>query len=103
MLWLWLEASELRQTVDGLLRHFGSLITSMNTLFRSISGGVTWEDPAESLLHVGAEWTFLFTFYVAFCCSLEIWRLGILFFEYHFTHVSLRILQSWVKVVKLYS
>lgn len=53
---------------DGLVRHFGSLVTSMNTLFRAISGGVTWEAPAEFLHYVGPEWTCVFTFYVAFCC-----------------------------------
>ena len=57
-----------RRTADGLVRHFGSLVTSMNTLFKSISGGVTWEDPAEVLFEVGAEWVAVFTFYIAFCC-----------------------------------
>ncbi len=57
-----------RQTADGLVKHFGSLVTSMNTLFRAISGGVTWEVPAEFLLQVGAEWVMVFTFYIAFCC-----------------------------------
>lgn len=55
-------------TRDGLVKHFGSLVTSMNTLFRSISGGVTWEGPAYSLEHIGVEWVLGFTFYVAFCC-----------------------------------
>ncbi|CAL1164277.1 unnamed protein product, partial [Cladocopium goreaui] len=40
---------------DGLVRHFGSLVTSMNTLFRAISGGVTWEAPAEFLHYVGVS------------------------------------------------
>ena len=57
-----------RRTADGLVRHFGSLVTSMNTLFKAISGGVTWEDPAEVLFEVGAEWVAVFTFYIAFCC-----------------------------------
>lgn len=57
-----------RGTRDGLVKHFGSLVTSMNTLFRSISGGVTWEGPAYSLEHIGVEWVLGFTFYVAFCC-----------------------------------
>lgn len=57
-----------QQTADGLVKHFGSLVTSMNTLFRAISGGVTWEVPAEFLLQVGGEWVMVFTFYIAFCC-----------------------------------
>ncbi|CAJ1344633.1 unnamed protein product [Effrenium voratum] len=52
---------------EGLAEHFGSLFASMNTLFRSISGGVTWEVPAKSLQHIGMEWVLGFTFYVAFC------------------------------------
>ena len=63
-------AEMLRHIADGLVRHFGSLVTSMNTLFRAISGGVTWEAPAEFLHYVGPEWTCVFTFYVAFCCPL---------------------------------
>ncbi|CAE7556720.1 CAC [Symbiodinium necroappetens] len=51
-----------------IMAHFGSPVRSMNTLFRSISGGVTWEGPADALSGIGWEWSLIFTLYVAFCC-----------------------------------
>jgi len=52
---------------SSLMIHFGSPVQAMNTLFRSIAGGVTWEVPANALYDIGWEWVFLFTFYVSFC------------------------------------
>ena len=56
-----------------IMVHFGSPMRSMNTLFRAISGGVTWEGPANALYDIGWEWVFIFTFYVAFCCFAASW------------------------------
>eukprot|EP00931_Biecheleriopsis_adriatica_P019446 TRINITY_DN13246_c0_g1_i2.p1 TRINITY_DN13246_c0_g1~~TRINITY_DN13246_c0_g1_i2.p1 ORF type:complete len:604 (+),score=128.85 TRINITY_DN13246_c0_g1_i2:23-1834(+) len=52
----------------NLHRHFGTLHTSMHTLFRSISGGLTWSDAVSSLVLVGWWWVYLFSLYIAFCC-----------------------------------
>ncbi|CAE7720451.1 CACNA1B [Symbiodinium pilosum] len=61
--------NDLAQSFDSttLFKYFGSPLRTMTTLFRSISGGVTWEEPANALQDVGGEWVLLFTVYVAFC------------------------------------
>lgn len=46
---------------------FGTLGDSMQTLFRSISGGFDWAEAAEALRPLGAIWVQVFQFYIAFC------------------------------------
>ncbi|CAE7177726.1 SCN11A [Symbiodinium necroappetens] len=58
---------ELNDTV--LEQSFGTLYESYLTLFRSISNGVTWGEPASALSRIpeGTIWVQLFHFYIAFC------------------------------------
>lgn len=51
-----------------LHQRFGGLHNSMHTLFRAISGGLTWTDTADALVAVNWIWSYLFTFYITFCC-----------------------------------
>eukprot|EP00930_Biecheleria_cincta_P096316 TRINITY_DN88189_c0_g1_i1.p1 TRINITY_DN88189_c0_g1~~TRINITY_DN88189_c0_g1_i1.p1 ORF type:complete len:614 (-),score=100.91 TRINITY_DN88189_c0_g1_i1:42-1883(-) len=53
---------------DILKERFGGLHSSMHTLFRAISGGLTWTDTADALVAVDWIWSYLFTFYITFCC-----------------------------------
>jgi len=56
-------------TDQDLQAHFGSVQTSMHTLFRAISGGLEWRHAANSLNgSIGWGWSSLFTCYIAFCC-----------------------------------
>lgn len=50
----------------NLIKYFGSLYNSAATLFRAISGGLDWDNAAESLNPVGVLWVQIFHFYVAF-------------------------------------
>ena len=50
----------------NLMRYFGSLYKSIATLFRSISGGLDWENAADSLIPLGLFWVQVFQLYVAF-------------------------------------
>lgn len=45
---------------------FGSLHRSIHSLFRSISGGLTWNIAADALAKVSWFWAYLFTSYVSF-------------------------------------
>mmetsp|Transcript_69353 Transcript_69353/g.162351 ORF Transcript_69353/g.162351 Transcript_69353/m.162351 type:complete len:364 (+) Transcript_69353:648-1739(+) len=69
---LFTDAAVTYQYMNGenaeLSRMFGSLIGSMSTLLRSISGGMNWQGPADALGQVGTEWEILFTLYVTFSC-----------------------------------
>ncbi|OLQ08794.1 tRNA pseudouridine synthase A [Symbiodinium microadriaticum] len=69
---LFTDAAVTYQYMNGenaeLSRMFGSLIGSMSTLLRSISGGMNWQGPADALGQVGTEWEVLFTLYVTFSC-----------------------------------
>ncbi|CAE7775554.1 CAC [Symbiodinium sp. CCMP2456] len=58
---------EMNDTV--LEQSFGTLYESYLTLFRSISNGVTWGEPANALSKIpeGNIWVQLFHFYIAFC------------------------------------
>lgn len=49
-----------------LHKNFGTLHKSMHSLFRSITGGLTWDDAVEALAVVNWIWAYLFTAYVAF-------------------------------------
>ncbi|CAK0859924.1 unnamed protein product, partial [Prorocentrum cordatum] len=51
---------------DALLGEWGSLDVSMYTLFQSISGGVSWRDPAAPLQRISMLPTCLFTVYITF-------------------------------------
>ena len=57
---------------EELSERFGSLYSSIDTLFRSISNGLTWGEAADELrkMDSGLVWMSLFQFYVAFCSSL---------------------------------
>ncbi|CAK9046302.1 Sodium channel protein type 4 subunit alpha A (Voltage-gated sodium channel subunit alpha Nav1.4a) [Durusdinium trenchii] len=60
------------ETGDGdhhhaMMRFFGSLGLSVQTLFRAISGGIDWAEAAEALRPLGDFWVLLFQVYVAFC------------------------------------
>lgn len=46
--------------------YFDSLIETMLTLFMSIAGGVSWEEPISTLKEISGWWTFLYLFYIAF-------------------------------------
>jgi len=48
------------------LRYFGSVTTTMLSLFMSIAGGVSWEDVLEPLRQVSEIWVVLFIMYVSF-------------------------------------
>ncbi|CAK0882629.1 unnamed protein product [Prorocentrum cordatum] len=68
------EALEFADTAGGvvqddhgkLLAEWGSLDASMYTLFQSISGGVSWREPATPLHGISILPTSLFTVYIAF-------------------------------------
>merc|ERR1712196_248947 len=54
-------------SVDEELSYFwGSLTSSMFTLFKSISGGVSWQDASEPLQWVYQPLQWLFAGYIAF-------------------------------------
>jgi len=48
------------------LKYFGSVTTTMLSLFMSISGGVSWEDVLAPLRRVSEIWVVLFIMYVSF-------------------------------------
>jgi len=52
--------------VSGLQDYWASLDTAMFTLFQSITGGVSWRDPAKPLGQVSPMMTCLFTSFVGF-------------------------------------
>jgi len=53
--------------IDGKLDfYWGSVISSMLTLFMSISGGVSWQDAILPLHHLSAFWTMLFVIFISF-------------------------------------
>lgn len=52
---------------DELQLYFGSLYSSVVTLFRSIANGLTWGQAADSLEETGFFWVQIFHLYVAFC------------------------------------
>jgi len=47
---------------------FADLERSMQTLFQSISNGLTWGDVADKMHKLSWVWGYLFVVYVAFCC-----------------------------------
>ena len=47
-------------------RYFGSLANSMLSLFKSIAGGVSWEDVLGPLASISVVWALLFLFYISF-------------------------------------
>ncbi|CAJ1379963.1 unnamed protein product [Effrenium voratum] len=49
------------------MRYFGTVYTSVITLFRAILGGLDWELAADSLHSVGWVWVQVFHVYIAFC------------------------------------
>ncbi|CAK9006494.1 Probable voltage-dependent N-type calcium channel subunit alpha-1B (DOE-4) (Voltage-gated calcium channel subunit alpha Cav2.2) [Durusdinium trenchii] len=51
---------------DASIRYFGSLPYTMLTLFMSIAGGVSWEEPIFVLIEISTWWTGLYIFYIAF-------------------------------------
>lgn len=52
---------------EELKLYFGTLYTSIVTLFRAISNGLTWFRAADALESAGIFWVQVFHFYVAFC------------------------------------
>ncbi|CAJ1382564.1 unnamed protein product [Effrenium voratum] len=61
----WLESRD----EEYLAKYYGGMYNSIETLFRSISSGLTWEEAADTLrvIENGEFWVQLFHFYVAFC------------------------------------
>lgn len=54
-------------TVDGaLMCYWGSLSTSMFTLFKSMCGGLSWDTVVSPLGHVGVFWVGLFVVFISF-------------------------------------
>jgi len=51
---------------DHLQEYFGTLHKAVHTLFRSISGGLSWTLAADALEEISWVWMYLFTVYVAF-------------------------------------
>lgn len=51
---------------EAQMRYFGTVYTSVITLFRAILGGLDWEYAADALLPVGAFWVQIFHLYIAF-------------------------------------
>lgn len=49
------------------MKYFGTVFTSVMTLFRSILGGLDWEYAADALIPVGWFWVQIFHLYIAFC------------------------------------
>lgn len=49
------------------MKYFGTVFTSVMTLFRSILGGLDWEYAADALVPVGWFWVQIFHLYIAFC------------------------------------
>lgn len=63
-----LQHIDVHKNVDpDMIRFFGTLGLSVQTLFRSISGGIDWAEAAEALRPLGELWVQLFQFYVGFC------------------------------------
>jgi len=52
--------------VVAATKHFGSLPYTMLSLFKAISGGVSWEEILEPLEKISLIWVMVFLFYVAF-------------------------------------
>lgn len=52
--------------IDELHTFFGTFMRSLCTLFKSISGGVDWQEPILALSDVGWFYVFLFIVYIAF-------------------------------------
>jgi len=50
----------------AVLRYFGGLGRSMFTLFKSVTGGISWSEAADPLGRVGWPWVALFVVYIAF-------------------------------------
>eukprot|EP00913_Durusdinium_trenchii_P022049 g20720.t1 len=66
---------EISQTDTAFLqKRFQDLERSMQTLFQSISNGVTWGDVADKLHNLNWVWGYLYVIYVAFCafCVLNV-------------------------------
>ena len=64
--------------VAVLDEYWGTLGSSVSTLFQTISDGVTWKYPSDALYQMddtGFFWLCLFYFYVAFC-TLD--RMGVI-------------------------
>lgn len=51
---------------NALIKYWGNLPRAIFTLFKSISGGVDWEDVCYPLSVLGAEWVGVFTCFIAF-------------------------------------
>jgi len=51
--------------IPEMRKYFGSVSTSMNTLYRSVLAGVDWSEPADELYRLGSEWLMLFNFFIA--------------------------------------
>ena len=62
-----LETDSVEITGD-LEKYFGTLHISVQTLFMSISGGLTWQDASGALSNISWLWVYVFTSYVAFSC-----------------------------------
>lgn len=62
-----LEHKENHEQDANATRFFGSLLVSIETLFRSISGGYDWAGAADALRPLGEVWVLLFQTYIAFC------------------------------------
>lgn len=46
---------------------FGNLHRSIHTLFRSVSGGLSWSETADALVLIEWTWAYIFSAYVSFC------------------------------------
>jgi len=51
----------------AIREHFGSLFTTVYTLFQSITGGLNWGVAAEVISHTGLVYFYLFCAFVFFC------------------------------------
>merc|ERR1712217_177195 len=47
--------------------YWGTLARTMFTLFKSITGGISWHEAVLPLSNVGQFWVMVFVLYIAFC------------------------------------
>jgi Ca2+-binding EF-hand superfamily protein len=65
-----------------LQRYYGSLVTTMLTLFKAISGGVDWEGVLEPLLTVGWQYTVAFYVFIVFSSLAMLNIISAMFIDY---------------------
>ena len=76
---------------ENVAHYFGTLYRSIVTLFRTISNGVTWQNPDDLLVgmnSLGEFWAQIYRFYIAFCSFAVLNAPRLQMLEYRFTASS---------------